>query len=419
MKKTALVLTLILALLASLMVGVQPAESSSKTIVVPDDYSTIQEAIDNAVDGDTVFVKRGTYHESVTVEKPLTLTGESNQETVIIGEQVVISQRGAIRVSTDNVAISGFAIKDSDVGVLIEGNERVPFECRIIGNNIVNNGAGIVSRGDTVYISGNNVAGSGGYGIYVSSSNTAVSGNRIVENGYAGIIADGCINVTLSGNTVTGNGGNDNNGIEVRGGLFVRWNGPFYIYENNVAGNDGYGIQFGESCHNSTVYKNNIERNSIGINLQNFVIGEGNEGIGLGNSVFQNNLVDNVQQVIVEKEYRYAGNSPDYAFVNGTDVVSWDNGTLGNYWSDYTTKYSNASEVDTSGLWETAYEIDESNTDRYPLVRPVQISAIPLLTIILIVAAVATAAFAGAGLLLYHRNRRRATGTDMRKTAQP
>ena len=149
------------------------------------------------------------------------------------------------------------------------------------------------------------------------------------------------------------------------------------------------------------------------------MIGEGNDRIGLGNSVFQNNLVDNVQQVIVEKEYRYAGNSPDYAFVNGTDVVSWDNGTLGNYWSDYKTKYSNASEVDTSGLWETAYEIDESNTDRYPLVRPVQISAIQLLTIILIVAAVATAAFAGAGLLLYHRNRRRATGTDMRKTAQP
>jgi len=42
MKKTALVLTLILALLTSLMVGVQPAKSSSKTIVVPDEYPTIQ-----------------------------------------------------------------------------------------------------------------------------------------------------------------------------------------------------------------------------------------------------------------------------------------------------------------------------------------------------------------------------------------
>jgi hypothetical protein len=48
MKRKALALTVILALFISLVIGVQSAKSSSKTIVVPDDYPTIQAAVDNA-----------------------------------------------------------------------------------------------------------------------------------------------------------------------------------------------------------------------------------------------------------------------------------------------------------------------------------------------------------------------------------
>jgi hypothetical protein len=50
-----------------------------------------------------------------------------------------------------------------------------------------------------------------------------------------------------------------------------------------------------------------------------------------------NNFVGNWEQAPVEKEYMYAGNFEDYEWgTNGTDVVSWDSGTEGNYWSDYT-----------------------------------------------------------------------------------
>jgi len=41
----------------------------ASTITVPDDYSTIQEAINNAAEGDTVFVKAGTYYEHVVVDR--------------------------------------------------------------------------------------------------------------------------------------------------------------------------------------------------------------------------------------------------------------------------------------------------------------------------------------------------------------
>jgi hypothetical protein len=50
----------------------------------------------------------------------------------------------------------------------------------------------------------------------------------------------------------------------------------------------------------------------------------------------------------------------------------WDNGypSGGNYWRDYQTRYPNATEIDSSGIWNTPYVIDANNTDRYPLMAP-------------------------------------------------
>ena len=55
-KVTAGLVVLVLAFSVLLTVGVQPAESesSTRTVVVPDDYLTIQEAVDDANAGDTV-----------------------------------------------------------------------------------------------------------------------------------------------------------------------------------------------------------------------------------------------------------------------------------------------------------------------------------------------------------------------------
>jgi pectin methylesterase-like acyl-CoA thioesterase len=52
---------------------VQQARTDLETIIVPDDYPTIQAAINAANDGDTIFVKIGTYYEHVVVNKSLSL----------------------------------------------------------------------------------------------------------------------------------------------------------------------------------------------------------------------------------------------------------------------------------------------------------------------------------------------------------
>jgi len=67
------------------------------------------------------------------------------------------------------------------------------------------------------------------------------------------------------------------------------------------------------------------------------------------------------------------------SFVNNTNQATttdgspniWDNGSVGNYWSDYLTKYPNATQLDSSGVWNTPYVIDANNTDYYPLMVPI------------------------------------------------
>lgn len=54
-----------------------------RTLVVPDQYKTIQSAIDAAVAGDTVFVKTGGYDEHVVFKNGICLRGEGRERTLI------------------------------------------------------------------------------------------------------------------------------------------------------------------------------------------------------------------------------------------------------------------------------------------------------------------------------------------------
>jgi hypothetical protein len=99
------------------------------------------------------------------------------------------------------------------------------------------------------------------------------------------------------------------------------------------------------------------------------------QDIGQGNSLYQNNIVDNDQQVLLNQT---VGNSVAVFNTWGSDIVALDNGQVGNYWSDYQTNYPNASEIDNSGIWNTPYVINASSTDRYPLMTEVDVSKFPL-----------------------------------------
>jgi hypothetical protein len=108
-----------------LTTSAQPAaHAAGNTIYVPDDYLTIQEAIDAAVDGDEIWVKLGFYDGDLSIDKGISLIGGWNNDFTArnVPTQTSIIQgngmgRGiSITTATSDtvVTIDGFTIKDGN-----------------------------------------------------------------------------------------------------------------------------------------------------------------------------------------------------------------------------------------------------------------------------------------------------------------
>ena len=79
-----------------------------RTITVDDDgegdYTSIQDAIDNATDGDTIRVWEGVYYENVIVNKSVSVIGNGSGVIVEGGGE---NRASAVRITADLVNVSG------------------------------------------------------------------------------------------------------------------------------------------------------------------------------------------------------------------------------------------------------------------------------------------------------------------------
>jgi len=105
--------------------------------IEPGNYSTIQDAIDNAFAGDTVFVYNGTYIENLIINKSIVLIGENKFITIIDGNQ----EGCTINLASENVIIENFTIIgggfDTDIFAnFFRAGIRVTGSNNIICNNI-------------------------------------------------------------------------------------------------------------------------------------------------------------------------------------------------------------------------------------------------------------------------------------------
>jgi hypothetical protein len=71
---------LIISFIFLILTGVLTHGAVAKDILVPDDYTTIGEAIDSAGFGDAVYVKAGTYRERITMKEGVTLVSFAGSE---------------------------------------------------------------------------------------------------------------------------------------------------------------------------------------------------------------------------------------------------------------------------------------------------------------------------------------------------
>ena len=131
-------------------------------------HTSIQSAIDNASDGDTIFVYNGTYHENVVVNKSVNLVGEDRDNTIIDGN----GSSDVINITAEWVNVSWLTIRNGTIGVAIHSGNTTVFDCNISGNTI---GVKIFnSSNSTVYH--NDFTG--------NTQNAYDSGSNIWDNGY-------------------------------------------------------------------------------------------------------------------------------------------------------------------------------------------------------------------------------------------
>ena len=158
-KKTKSFTILILSLL--IIISSYPIQicSATKTIIYVDDnggydYTTIQDGIDAANTGDTVFVYNGTYYENIAITKTIKLIGEDKKTTIIDGYSDEFNL--IIHISADNVNISGFTIQNSQQNYYSSGIIISNSHYNFISNNTITNCKdGIVlwnnSKNNTIY----------------------------------------------------------------------------------------------------------------------------------------------------------------------------------------------------------------------------------------------------------------------------
>lgn len=290
-------------------------------ITVQDDYLTIQEAINEAYDGDIVFVRNGIYVENLIVNKSISLLGEDRETTVVDGGEVGT----VIQVDSNNVTINGFEIRNcsmtwGDWGITLNHSSK-----SVISGNIVKAGYAIrVKGGSENNVKDNDVVGYDGSCVFhglqlVNSSNNAVNNNNLSVNCHSALTMYNSSHNIISFNYISGH--------------FAPF--PFTIEEssnNSIVGNTmwqpaplfGGHIQFTESNDN-VLYHNS------------FLADEGPNTLSI-DELSTNNI--------------------------------WDNYCEGNFWSDY-----NGTDSNGEGIGDTPYFIDENNQDNFPLIGPYWTSA--------------------------------------------
>ena len=249
---------------------------AQKKITVPKDFPTIQAALSEAVEGDTVYVRNGVYYEHVTLVDDVVLMGQDKKSTIIDGRR-----RGAVVTGADGAVITGFTIRNGNTGILCKNTRPI-----IIDNIVMDNkGTGIHALVTLPDIVNNVVYRNEWTGIFLESvrgTRTSINHNVIMENGYSGIFCANRTEVLVRNNILYGN---------KQYGIFV---GP-EARKTRINGNNIYANRhpFNENADNQSTRQQNMSVDpqfvAAGFPLHNYntksnspLRGKGEEGADIG-----------------------------------------------------------------------------------------------------------------------------------------
>jgi parallel beta-helix repeat protein len=175
--------------------------------------ATIGAAVAAASPNDTINVAAGTYKESVTIGKPLSLIGADATKVFInaTGLGVGIYVDGIDNASLSNVLISGFTVENANFeGILVANASAVTIASNIVMKN--NNSVVVAAAGNTcpnIPAFETSEGQDCGEGIHLLGATHTIVVNNTVQNNSGGILVSDDTGAThdntIAGNTVMNN----------------------------------------------------------------------------------------------------------------------------------------------------------------------------------------------------------------------
>jgi parallel beta-helix repeat protein len=214
------------------------------------------------------------------------------------------------------------------------------------GPSISQNAIAITLMGSNITVENLHVTGWKA-GVYGAFNNNTITRNVFTGNYQAiAIYADDYV---VSGNSMSGS---SDAAILIDTGATRPQGDNNLITQNQITSNN-WALDILNS-DGTTITENNVTNNAMVLVLGTLSANVNSAGFQL---LYSNNFINNAQILYVPI---------GVPFIQGVFPVSpagqWDNGSVGNYWSDYLSKYPNATEIDNSGIGDTPYAIIDSTT---------------------------------------------------------
>jgi parallel beta-helix repeat protein len=294
---------------------------------------------------------------------------------IITGSTLTGSDRAIFLFNCSRIMMKGNTISGNSLGISILNSDN----CSVVDNIVTSNtGTGIwLFMSEDCEINGN-IAINNKYGITADTSHDDIISKNVVNGSIASAISVGpsSSNITVFRNTIDG-------GVY---GIDLGGSSTCTIVENEVRTTSTCGISLG-SCSGTTISRNSITFNTgdglfIFDSTGSVVVGNEIEwnggtgiyigGVGSGNHEFKDNIIhgnnehcmyitDAVNNTVVHNALW--GNVWNIGIAS-TMGNAWDNGSRGNYWGDYITRYPTA--VNNGFVWNMPYTIG-SESDNFPL----------------------------------------------------
>ncbi|MCK4615069.1 MAG: right-handed parallel beta-helix repeat-containing protein, partial [Thermoplasmata archaeon] len=166
-------------------------------------YDTINEALDDAENGDTIMVKDGTYDEDIEIDVSVFIIGYGDDDTIITGG----GEDDVVNITSDNVEMKGFSVdieSEATTGIMVRSDNNRLADISV--NNPDRNGIFLENARDNDIVNCTSHNSDGSSGLYLKSS----SDNELIDctsydNFYAGIYFDSSSNNRIERCTCYGN----------------------------------------------------------------------------------------------------------------------------------------------------------------------------------------------------------------------